>query len=318
MADAAGSPPLVLAQADDASELGCALAKLLIEELIISGLHAGVLDRERGWYSLQPTFAQLVAEAERVTLTKPALDPTMGFIAVRAGSLHLLASGHRPDQLFTPSERVMLTVSLTNRPVLCESQIAQLPARGSWHAQAVCSAGSSICGACEALGSIAVIAPHDPRRRAALLNAWVRPSGFTSGFTYQPMRTIRAYFGPSEVTFYFELLGYLTRALVLPVVGALLMLGCSLAARALLPAVRAELYERVLTGAFAAALLVWAAAFGEGWKRHEARCALEWGTLNATDGDLGTAGERCALRAACCPRRALPAPRAARAPRASG
>lgn len=328
-----GVPALVLAEPEEraASALGSGLARLLLAELRAAGVRVYALDDAQRLHAVDPSFAQLAAEAERIGLAKPALDPHMGHIAVRMASLHLLARGQPPHQLFTPSERVMLAVSLAHRPCLAERHLSgpeQLPPRGSREERAACAAGATICGACEALGGALLIAPHDEPLRAALLGAWLRPRLTWSSLRARPIRAltaqpharIRAYLGPTEAAFYFEFLGELTRALTVPAAGALGLGLADACARAALPAAEAEACARLLTAAYAAGLVVWAAVFIEGWKRLEARRAFDSGTLTAADGELGSAPRagfrgselRCARARAL---RAAPLPCASLAPR---
>ncbi|KAJ1622944.1 calcium-activated chloride channel-domain-containing protein [Pavlovales sp. CCMP2436] len=284
---------LVVAPTASASELGRALAALLQYEASASGLRVRPLAAEgaEGLWAVEASFDQLVAEAAAVGVAKPALDPALGHFSVSPASLHLLATPS--GRLFTPSERVMLAVSLLNRPVLSEAHLSRLPARSSWDAQAVCAVGSSICGACEAVGGASVIAPHEQKRFAALQAQWLHPKrdwlqgGLLAALTWQPHNSIRAYYGPTEISFYFDFLGCLTRSLVLPAAGALGLAGCELVLRATLPLARAQAVAHGLTAAYAAGLIVWSAVFIKEWKAQEKRRSLAWGTLTAADATEG-------------------------------
>lgn len=311
-------PPIVMAHAQKPSDVGRWLARLLVDELHASKVHVRALDDAGSKLrldALEPTAAQLVREAERVGLAKPALDPHMGHIAVSEASLHLLAGAHPPHALFSPCDRVMLAVSIARRPTFTAAHVAALPARASRRERAACVEGASICGACEAVGGVTLIAPHDQPRRAALQRQWLAPKapatavGVVRALTAQPHALIRAYFGPTEISFYFEFLGELSRALVGPAAAALVLAAVGAGANALLSAARAEVGRRALTAAYASGLIVWAAAFVEGWTRREKRRALESGTFTATDSDLAAAARagfrgtelRCA-RSRCRPR----------------
>lgn len=91
----------------------------------------------------------------------------------------------------------------------------------------------------------------------------------------------------AQTAFYFEFIAHLTRGLVAPALGSVCVVLCYMVLpRALPSAEAAERAQHALTAAYAVCLVLWAAWCVEAWKRREARCALDWGTLALVDAEL--------------------------------
>lgn len=280
------SPVVLVSRATD--ELGHALVDALVHELQSSGLRVTPLPAG-GWLRIAARLEDLLDEAFRLGVRKEALDPTIGMIKVSASSLHLLAFGDRPDELFTSAEAALLTLSLIRRPVLSEGQYAALPPQVG-RARGLLRPGISLAASCEALAVAQLVLPHNESRRAALSRAWIRPRlDFRApllSLTAQPIDQMRKYLGPTEVTFYFDLLGAFTRALALPCVASVVLGTVSMLLPQLVSAAAVDVWRRALASLYGVGLAIWSACFVESWRRQECRRALEWGTLDSVDADL--------------------------------
>ncbi|KAG0713299.1 Anoctamin-8 [Chionoecetes opilio] len=116
-------------------------------------------------------------------------------------------------------------------------------------------------------GMIHAILPlHDYKRLEHLRTTWVQ-----TFFRYQPIEAIQQYFG-SKIAIYFAWLGHYTTALTIPAVIGLIFWVCLWG--------RDQALEDKGFVLFALLNVVWASMWLEGWKRHSAVLAYNWGTLD--------------------------------------
>ncbi|XP_063887556.1 anoctamin-8-like isoform X4 [Scylla paramamosain] len=116
-------------------------------------------------------------------------------------------------------------------------------------------------------GMIHAILPlHDYKRIEHLRRTWVQ-----TFFRYQPIEAIQQYFG-SKIAIYFAWLGHYTTALTVPAVIGLIFWVCLWG--------RDQALEDKGFVLFALLNVVWASMWLEGWKRHSAVLAYNWGTLD--------------------------------------
>jgi anoctamin-10/anoctamin-7 len=108
---------------------------------------------------------------------------------------------------------------------------------------------------------------HNPKKKKELSEKWL----FWGVKRDSPLDEIRDYFG-EKVALYFSFLEFYTRMLILPTVCGLVFFILQLTADSIEDA--KGLYI------FAFIVIFWCTAFGEVWKRKEARHRLNWGMLN--------------------------------------
>ncbi|XP_053629795.2 anoctamin-10 isoform X2 [Cherax quadricarinatus] len=128
--------------------------------------------------------------------------------------------------------------------------------------------GQAIIPKFESEGLIHGILPlHDYNKLEHLRTTWVQ-----TFFRYQPIEAIQEYFG-SKIAIYFAWLGYYTTALTIPAVIGLIIWVCLWG--------RDQALEDKGFVLFAFLNVVWASMWLEGWKRHSAVLAYNWGTLDS-------------------------------------
>ncbi|XP_042202982.1 anoctamin-8-like isoform X2 [Homarus americanus] len=128
--------------------------------------------------------------------------------------------------------------------------------------------GQAIIPKFESEGVIHGILPlHDYKKLEHLRATWVQ-----TFFRYQPIEAIQEYFG-SKIAIYFAWLGHYTTALTVPAVIGLIFWVCLWG--------RDQALEDKGFVLFAFLNVVWASMWLEGWKRHSAVLAYNWGTLDS-------------------------------------
>jgi len=96
------------------------------------------------------------------------------------------------------------------------------------------------------------------------------------GFLYQPIDSVRDYFG-EKIAMYFAFLGFYTKALVYPTVAGI-MTGIAMLAMS-----SNKQKAAVAQTLFAVFMCIWAPLFVEYWKREEACLSHHWGTRGLND-----------------------------------
>ncbi|XP_050715998.1 anoctamin-8-like isoform X3 [Eriocheir sinensis] len=133
--------------------------------------------------------------------------------------------------------------------------------------------GEPIIPKFQSVGLIHAILPlHDYKRLEHLRATWVQ-----TFFRYQPIEAIQQYFG-SKIAIYFAWLGHYTTALTVPAVIGLIFWVCLWG--------RDQALEDKGFVLFALLNVVWASMWLEGWKRHSAVLAYNWGTLDTSQFEL--------------------------------
>ncbi|XP_071516788.1 anoctamin-10 isoform X3 [Panulirus ornatus] len=128
--------------------------------------------------------------------------------------------------------------------------------------------GQAIIPKFETDGLIHGVLPlHDYKKLEHLRASWVQ-----AFFRYQPIEAIQEYFG-SKIAIYFAWLGHYTTALTVPAVIGLIFW--------VLLWGRDQALEDKGFVLFAFLNVVWASMWLEGWKRHSAVLAYNWGTLDS-------------------------------------
>jgi len=275
--------------------------KLLLQGLILE--QEGPNDRQETFVKVFAPFRVLGQEAEAKEIKLSLLSSDSQEMASHARfSLSKLSQfgggdslkpcrGYDPadqiaDRFFSPSLRNLLTYYILARTVLSPAEVKEAEVRGIKVSQCLSINHMLAAGVYSAFFPIHE-GPHEaPKGRVSNLRAWLKRNWTFKVASYQPLDSVREYFG-EKIALYFAFLGFYTSFLWIPAAAGLLSFAYGLyfatshaSEEDTFEAIMGRVVDNPSTLPFAAFVCLWGTLFLDFWRRQSTFLAWKWGVLD--------------------------------------